>query len=203
MRSRFFRAIRCAALPIAAAAAALPWGLARADGGHGLDGGATVARARAPRRIGLAEAVRLGATEDRGSRWRRRRGARSRRRGARPMGSFLAPARDSGRRRAARSSGRRARGQRQRAPGSLARRARRRAARYGGGAGAAHRSRRRAGQARRGGARALSWISLIEADRVFALRQDGLAQAEALLRAVRAQVGTGVSEPLALALAQR
>jgi outer membrane protein TolC len=203
MRSRFFQAIRGVALAIAAATASLSWVPAYADSGHGLEGGVQPADAPAPRRIGLAEAIRLGATE----------------------GPGLAVAKAP--RSALAEAGRAADALFPLLPRATAAVGERRGPLGAGievsvsvlqdlslgGLGGARRDTAAAlarlteadvARARLDGAAraALSWIGLIEADRVLALRQEGLAQAEALLRAVRARVGTGVSEPLELALAQ-
>nr|AYM52559.1 hypothetical protein [Aetherobacter rufus] len=203
MRSRFFRAIRAAALPIAAATASLPWGAAHAGGGHGQGAGAQLASAPAPRRIGLAEAIRLGATE--GPKIAAAKAPRGALAEAGRAADTLFPLLP----RVTASVGER------RGPTAV-----------GveisvsvlqdlslGGLGGARRDTAAAlarlteadfARAKLDGAAraALSWIGLVEASRLLALREEGLAQAEALLRAVRARVGTGVSDPLELALAQ-
>jgi cobalt-zinc-cadmium efflux system outer membrane protein len=60
------------------------------------------------------------------------------------------------------------------------------------------------GRARLDGAAraALAWVSLAEADAVFAYRREGAEHAEGILRTLRARVKTGVADPLELPLAE-
>jgi cobalt-zinc-cadmium efflux system outer membrane protein len=202
MRSWFFQAIRGLALPIAAASATFAVAPASAGGEHG-HAAARPADAVPRRRLGLAEAIRLGASEGPGV--ATAKAPRSGIAEAERAGGSLFPLLP----RATLAVGER------RGPSgagvevsvgvlqdfSL------------GGLGAARRETATAlarlteadvARARldAAGRAALAWIAVVEADRLFALRREGLAQADALLRVVRARVTTGVSDPLDLALAE-
>jgi outer membrane protein TolC len=202
MRSRFFRAIRALALPIAAASATFGVAPAAAGGEYG-HAAARPADAVPARRIGLAEAIRLGASEGPGVATAKapRSGIAEAERAGGSLFPLLPRATVAvGERRGPTGAG---------VEVSL-----------GvlqdfslGGLGAARRDTATAlarlteadvARARldAAGRAALAWIAVVEADRLFALRREGLAQADALLRVVRARVTTGVSDPLDLALAE-
>jgi cobalt-zinc-cadmium efflux system outer membrane protein len=202
MRSRFFRAIRAVALPIAAVSATFAVAPASAGGEHE-KGAARPVDAAPPRRLRLAEAIRLGAAEGPGVATAEA-----------PRGALVEAERAAGSLFPLLPRATIAVGERRGSTGagvelsvgvlqdfSL------------GGLGTARRetasalarlteadvARARLDAAARA---ALAWIAVVEADRLFALRREGLAQAEALLRVVRARVTTGVSDPLELALAE-
>jgi len=202
MRSWFFRAIRALALPIAAASATFAATPAAAGGGH-VDDAAPPANGATRRPLGLDEAIRLGASEGPGVAVAAApRGALAEaERAARSLFPLLPRATIAvGERRGPTGAGIELSvgvvqeislgglgGARRDTAAALARLAEADVARAGLDA---------AGRA------GLAWIAVAEADRVFALRRDGLAQAAALLRVVRARVGTGVGDPLELSLAE-
>jgi cobalt-zinc-cadmium efflux system outer membrane protein len=203
MRSWFFRAIRGLALPIAAASATFAVAPAPARAEHGQGAAARPAGAVPPLRLGLAEAIRLGALEGPGVATAKapRSGFAEAERAAGSLFPLLPRATIAvGERRGPTGAGV------ELSVGLLQDFSL-------GGLGAARRdtatalarlteadvARASLDAAARA---ALAWIGFVEADRLFALRREGLAQADELVRLVRARVTTGVSDPLELALAE-